>query len=67
MPCFVNINDVLGAGIFDDDYSTISLEAPEISEKFVHLLFVHVDESLVVKSSALLLAKVQRNIVPYFP
>ena len=49
---FVEIGEILDAGAFVDDYSTIALEAPEMPESFIQQSFVHVGESTTQKNLA---------------
>ena len=46
---FVDLSSYLKEGKFNDDYSTIAMEAPELKEKFIHQAFVHVGESVSQK------------------
>ena len=54
----VDINGVMEVGRFVDDYSTTALEAPELPEKFIHQLCVHVRGSIVANNTVSLLAEV---------
>ena len=47
---FVEIGEMLDAGAFVDDYSTITLEAPDMPESFIQKSCVHVGESTTQKT-----------------
>ena len=55
---FVDIYRLLESDSFIDDYATIALEAPEITEQFIYKSFLHVGESETQKSIAAGLAKI---------
>ena len=55
---FVAINNILKADRSVNGYSTITLEAPDLPEKFIHQSFMYVGESIVPKNIVPLLAKV---------
>ena len=55
---FVDISRLLRGDMFIDDYATIALEAPELTEKDIYKSFIHVGESETQKSIRAGLAKV---------
>ena len=47
---FIDIDSHLSAEKFTEDYATIALEAPEMSEDFIRQSFIHVGESVTQKN-----------------
>ena len=61
-----NIKGIMADGGFIDDYLTIAMEAPELSEQTIHKAFIHVGESVAQNNIVSALLKVlEMNTVLY--